>query len=1250
MCRSFRMNPYFGTLLITPCYYPLSMTLSLFRKIFIHILWLTSVPLGIFSQDVGPEVRFRSGSKTYERNIDHFVTSPAITPGEWHENILHRYIQFEQIPDQNQQNRLEQAGIRLVEYIPHNTYLVALKRGYSTSALVETKAWSVITPEKRHKMDHRLVTGQVPEWARLEGLYRVAIIPYDHVSSESFRNLIINLGFQVDKASYQYPYYYTILSLDNIDRLAALPWVRYIELGPVPAIPEDIRGRTLQRANRINNNLPGGLRFDATGVNVMVRDDGAIGPHIDFEGRVVDFTNNAGGGTHGDGVAGVFAGAGNLDPDIAGSASGANIYVLNYNSTFTDNTIDLHLSDNVVITNSSYSDDCNAGYTTTTQRVDQQMMDHPTLMHVFSAGNSNGQDCGYGAGNQWGNITGGHKQGKNVMAVANLHDDGTLVSSSSRGPAHDGRIKPDIAAHGQGQLSTSPDNNYQVFGGTSAAAPTMAGTMAQLYQVFREKNGSAEPEAALLKGVILNSAFDMGNPGPDYKFGWGRIDAYQAYKILDKNQYQTSSVNQGSTRNHQITVFPGVKELKVMLYWHDPAAAVNASTALVNDLDLEVIDPAFVTHDPWLLDPTPDPVILDTPAGKGSDHINNMEQVSIVDPPSGFYNIRVQGNTIPSGLQDYWVNWCFLYDDVTVTYPLGGESLEPGEQVMIHWDAYNTSDTFDLDYSTDNGNTWNSITSGVAGTQRLWLWNVPSVTTAEALIRVTQGGDSDVSDDTFSILASPSGLIASDFCLGEINLSWNMLPGADEYIVYQLGEKYMEEIGRTDLTELHIHSLEAGEEYWFAVRGIHSNGTMGKRSNAVPHIPDPAAENCRNTIRIEKIASSNLINAGDTVMYTLKLFSFYDNPITNVVVTDSLSPSWNLIEGSVTCGTVTNDVLTIGPVTVNSDDSLICSIKLRSDLLSSTEYLFTEDIESGATNWNLENILGDSTWHISSAASQSPEHSWFSPNSAQDNFQRITLQPVSVPEGAQLSFFHSYDTEFGWDGGFVEISTDNGSSWTDLGPYFTMNGYNSVLGFSSNPNIAGKGGFSGSSGGFIQSVADLSAFAGQNVLTRFSFGEDDNTSSVGWYLDDIEFSIPFFQENRACVQYDQGINECALVSSLVFPCQNNCDPCTDGIRNRDETGIDCGGSFCGICPCTSALPVLTLQNVVLPHETNEKLDQSIIIQNGVSIGNNSLVELSAGEDISVSGPFTANASSSLVMSIEDCQMNTLKPSGHTAKK
>ena len=146
-------------------------------------------------------------------------------------------------------------------------------------------------------------------------------------------------------------------------------------------------------------------------------------------------------------------------------------------------TLDYHLDSNVLVFNSSYSNGCNAGYTNTTVLVDQEIYDNPTLMQVFSAGNSNGDDCGYGAGNQWGNITGGHKVGENVIAPTNLGEYDSIHARWSRGRASDGRIKRHIAEHGNYQTSTDPKNTYASGGRHSAAAPGLSGNFTQLQHV-----------------------------------------------------------------------------------------------------------------------------------------------------------------------------------------------------------------------------------------------------------------------------------------------------------------------------------------------------------------------------------------------------------------------------------------------------------------------------------------------------------------------------------------------------------------------------------------------------------------------------------------------------------------------------------------------------------------------------------------------------------------------------------------------
>jgi hypothetical protein len=77
------------------------------------------------------------------------------------------------------------------------------------------------------------------------------------------------------------------------------------------------------------------------------------------------------------------AAPGNLDPTKKGMASGADVYVVDYVNDFQDETLPLHLVEGVTITNSSYSDGCNVGYTIATQTVDEQLYENPTLMHVF---------------------------------------------------------------------------------------------------------------------------------------------------------------------------------------------------------------------------------------------------------------------------------------------------------------------------------------------------------------------------------------------------------------------------------------------------------------------------------------------------------------------------------------------------------------------------------------------------------------------------------------------------------------------------------------------------------------------------------------------------------------------------------------------------------------------------------------------------------------------------------------------------
>ena len=67
------------------------------------------------------------------------------------------------------------------------------------------------------------------------------------------------------------------------------------------------------------------------------------------------------------------------------------------------------------------------------------------------------------------------------------------------------------------------------------ACPGVSGVMAQLYQAYKEYNSGTNPSSALMKCILLNSADDIGNPGPDFKHGWGVVNAYRALKLIESS-------------------------------------------------------------------------------------------------------------------------------------------------------------------------------------------------------------------------------------------------------------------------------------------------------------------------------------------------------------------------------------------------------------------------------------------------------------------------------------------------------------------------------------------------------------------------------------------------------------------------------------------------------------------------------------------------------------------------------------------
>ncbi|HWI50531.1 MAG TPA: PKD domain-containing protein, partial [Symbiobacteriaceae bacterium] len=126
--------------------------------------------------------------------------------------------------------------------------------------------------------------------------------------------------------------------------------------------------------------------------------------------------------------------------------------------------------------------------------------------------------------------------------------------------------------------------------------------------------------------------------------------------------------------------------------------------------------------------------------------------------------------------------------------------------------------------------------------------------------------------------------------------------------------------------------------------------------------------------------------------------------------------------------------------------------------------------------------------------------------------------PITIPAGpsASLQFQHYYEIETGYDRGYVEISSDGGTSWTSLGNYFT-----------------------GMSTGWVRSTYDLAAYTGRTVKVRFRLTTDFIVPWLGWYIDDVQVT------NRPAITNDRAWIPTKLPTKLdVKPLYNGAKPGT----------------------------------------------------------------------------------------------------------
>jgi serine protease AprX len=535
------------------------------------------------------------------------------------------------------------------------------------------------------------------------------------------RDEIKSLGLQIAGAKGRKIRYYVLSTeaAAKAQQVRALKNVARVDPYIEPQLHNDV-ARVLLGLDPAANPGAGMLETGA-GQVVGVADTGFDQTHPDFQGRIAGLaalgrTNDAsdphGHGTH---VAGSVLGDGKASQNkYRGTAPGARLYfqsLLDSKGKLGGLPLDLNdlfdqaYQQNARIHNNSWGSAVGAEYTLNSQEVDEFVADHRDMLIVISAGNE-GQAANRFSSQigmvDWKSI-GAPASSKNALTVgasrSNRSSGGYsklkygdawpgafpdkpiadetvsgspdgLAGFSSRGPCTDRRVKPDVVAPGTDIVSAKsktasllkfwgpgPQPEYAYMGGTSMAAPLVAGCAALVREYFVATRAHANPSAALLKATLINSTKKLPGPDaiadfdviPNMHQGYGVVHMPFAYpnpampslalEFVDEWQTPAKSfAATGERRRYDIDVAAGTR-FSICLVWTDAPGR-----ALQNNLNL----------------------LVETPAGKkvaGNEKLpmalgpvdeeNNVEVVRFDAPVAGKYRIQISASNLLTASQDF---------------------------------------------------------------------------------------------------------------------------------------------------------------------------------------------------------------------------------------------------------------------------------------------------------------------------------------------------------------------------------------------------------------------------------------------------------------------------------------------------------------------------------------------------------------------------------------------------------------------
>ncbi len=629
------------------------------------------------------------------------------TPGE----KRHVLVQLHTTPTPGEKEALAARGLELQTYVSGRAWIAALAPHKAATVLAQPEVRWATAWEPVAKLHPRLASRQLGPWARSElrpGEVKLFVQLHRDVALERSAELARDLGGLALPPVVGLHGFALWLPEARLTDLAGREEVLWVEeaTGHLSAMNDGIRAQ--MGLDGVNGP---GWGFDGEGVKILIYDDGVVEEsHPTFDGpsgsRVTVLDDNPV-GSHPTHVAGTAAGNGakSTDERARGAAPAARILSAavedetpGFQEPFLNDLLDLELDYGIAVldhdvdlVNNSIglnvagdglpcpllgTYDLFGGLLDRVVRGDHPELGRPLIV-TWAASNERGY---FVCGTDYATI-GPPACAKNPITVGAVHSDGgAMTVFSGWGPCDDGRLKPIVVAAGceSGQVtleygiySSLPEHSYdwQLDGapicGTSMATPAVSGTIAAFIQGWRQLGFGQEnerPLPALIKALLIHTAHDRGQVGPDYTFGYGLVDGRAFVDLLGEDDGELGNGNgvewgegqletEGETLAFEILVPSNTDQLRATLAWDDVEGPPFGESQLVNDLRLEIQSPGGEVHSAWVLDAGKSNRHL--PATRGDNTLDNQEQVVIDGPQAGIWKVRVTAASLPEGPQTF---------------------------------------------------------------------------------------------------------------------------------------------------------------------------------------------------------------------------------------------------------------------------------------------------------------------------------------------------------------------------------------------------------------------------------------------------------------------------------------------------------------------------------------------------------------------------------------------------------------------